>query len=213
MKIGEEELAGVVLGAGAGPHELFAVGREDGEHVGTGEVGDANRRAEIKRAALDLIVGQPQVVVGAGVGVGMIGAAPDDELLRRMPVRSPVDAGGIRERGLVLTVDAGDIDLQPFGLFAVAAEDDPFAVGRNERTAVVAGGVGELPHVGAVGIHDIDVGVAIAVAAKGDLLAVFRVGSFGVVAGDVGQAAEDVAVEIGLEQVHVGIEIPFVAAT
>src|SRR5262249_668230 len=112
----------------------------------------------------------------------------------------------------VFAVDADDVDLQPLGLFAVAAENDPLAVGRDERPAVVAGSVGELSHAGAVGIHHKDVGVAVAVAAECDQLAVLRIGPFRVVVLGVGQPAEVFSVQIGLKDIHVGIEIPFIPA-
>ena len=62
--------------------------------------------------------------------------------------------------------------------------------GEMNGPAVVARGVGELPHVRAVGVHDVDVRVAVAVAAEGDLLAVGRKGPFGIVACVVGQPPE-----------------------
>src|SRR5690349_21048454 len=142
----------------------------------------------------------------------MVRAGPDEKLFGGMPVRPPVDALRVGELLFVFAVDSDDINLQPFGLFAVAAKNDPLLIGRNERAAVIAGGIRDLTNVRAVGIHQIDVGVAVAIAAKGDELAVFGIDPFGVVAGRVGQAAEDIAVEIGFEEVHVRIEVPFVAA-
>src|SRR5262249_10339265 len=122
LEIRDEELARVVVGASAGPHEPFAVGGEDREGVGTGEVGDADGGAEVKGFALNLIVSQPQVVVGAGVGIGVVSARPDDELARGMPIGAPVDALGVGELRFIFAVDADDENLQPLGLVAVAAE-------------------------------------------------------------------------------------------
>ena len=159
-----------------------------------------------------LVLHQPQVVVGPGLGIGVVGAGPDDVRLGRMPVGGPVHAHVVGQRHVVLAVDADGVDLQEAFLLAVAAKDHPLAVGRDERSAVVAGRVGQLPHVGAVGVHHVQVGIAVAVAAKGDLLAVGRIGAFGVVALGVGELLQVLAVEIGLEDVRVGIEVPLVAA-
>src|SRR5688500_6539495 len=98
-----------------------------------------------------------------------------------MPIRAPVHPFGVRQSRFILPVYADDVKLQPIGLFAVAAEDDPLAVGRDERPTVVAWRVGKLPHVAAVGIHDVDVGIAISIAGERDLLAIPGVRPLGVV--------------------------------
>src|SRR5262245_7967166 len=39
FEIGDEQLAAVVVRAGAGPHQLRAIGRKHGQHVGSGKIG------------------------------------------------------------------------------------------------------------------------------------------------------------------------------
>src|SRR5688500_7046217 len=74
----------------------------------------------------------------------MIGPGPDQVRLGRMPVGAPIDAVGVGELRLVFAARADDEDLQVIGLVAVAAKDDPLAVGGDKRPAVVARGIGEL---------------------------------------------------------------------
>src|SRR5262245_45846033 len=127
-------------------------------------------------------------------------AGEDERLAVGMPVGGPVDdvaVGG--ELFFVGAVDVHDEDLQVIVLFAVGAEDDALAVGREEGTAVVAGLVGELLDAGAVGVHDEDVGVASAVAGEDEEFAVWREGALGVVAGRVGHVLEVLAVEVRRE--------------
>jgi hypothetical protein len=73
-----------------------------------------------------------------------------------------------------------------FSLGVVGAIDDPLAVGRVVRAAVVAEFVRELLDVGAVGVHGIDIEVAMAQGREDDLFSVNRNGCFGVVARRVG---------------------------
>src|SRR5262245_25129518 len=140
----------------------------------------------------------------------MVGAGPNDVRLARMPIRPPVDALGVRQGSLVLAVDANYIELQPFRLLPIAAEDYPLAIGRDKRPAVIARGIGELFHIRSIGVHEIDIGIAIPVAAKGNQLAVLGPGSFSVVSLVIGKVADDTSVEICLEDICVWIEVPLV---
>ena len=85
------------------------------------------------------------------------------------------------------------------------------AVGREEGAAVVALAVGDPARVLAVGVHDVDLGVAVAERREDDALAVGRVAPLGVVAGGVGQADEVLAVGVGAEDVHERVEVPAIA--
>ena len=93
---------------------------------------------------------------------------------------------------------------------AVGPVGDPLAVGREEGTTVVARLVGQLPHSGAIGIHHIDVGIAVAIADKQNLPAVGGEGAFGVVAGSVGELLKAAAVGARGKNIHVGIEVPLI---
>jgi hypothetical protein len=81
---------------------------------------------------------------------------------------------------------------------------------REEGAAVVAGLVGEAADVGAVGVHGVDVDVAVAGGGEDDLRAVVRDGGLGVVPGVVREAAQVGAVGPGGVDV-VGVEGPDVA--
>src|SRR5262249_16766511 len=116
---------------------------------------------------------------------------------------------------LVLAVGVDHVQLQVVLLLAVAAEDDALAVGREERAAVVAlRGVRQLADVGAVAVHDVQLEIllAAAVGAEDDLLAVGRVAALGVVALLLGELLQAAAVGVGLEDRHVRVEAPLVAA-
>jgi hypothetical protein len=64
------------------------------------------------------------------------------------------------------------MDLQHVFLQAIGPVGNEAAIGGEERAAVVAGLVRELTHVAAVGIHHVDVGIAIPIADEQDLAAV-----------------------------------------
>src|SRR5207244_3053328 len=104
-----------------------------------------------------------------------------------MPIRGPENPiVVVGEGAFAAAVHVDDVKLQVVLLLAVAAKDNALAVGREERSAVVAaGGARELPHVAAVGVHDVQLEVLLtrAIGAEDDLLAVGRIGAFGVVAG------------------------------
>ena len=72
-------------------------------------------------------------------------------------------------------------------------------------------GVRDPPRVLAVGVHDVDLGIAVAERGEDDLLAVGRIAPLGVVAGGVGQADEVRAVGVGPEDVHRRVEVPAIA--
>src|SRR5688572_28673022 len=60
---GDEELGGAVRGALGGPHQVFAVGGENGQHVSAFLVGDAGFLRAVVAHQVELVVG---VTVGAG---------------------------------------------------------------------------------------------------------------------------------------------------
>src|SRR5687768_10669477 len=78
LEVGDEELALMVLGAGAGPHQLLAVGGEDRQHVTAGSVGHAMPLPKRKLAVLDLILRQPEIVIRLGIPIGVISSRPAD---------------------------------------------------------------------------------------------------------------------------------------
>ena len=72
-----------------------------------------------------------------------------------MEVRAPIDLVEILgQLHFAFAVHGDGEELQHVLLVAVAAEDDPLPVRREERPAVIAGNVGQLPDVRAVSIHD-----------------------------------------------------------
>ena len=112
-----------------------------------------------------------------------------------MPVGRPAHPPARRDRHIAGAVGLHDVDLEQILLDPIGAVGDPGAVRREERAAVVPRRIGQLPHVSAIGIHDVDVGVAVPVADEEDLLAVRRERALGVVALLGGQADEVTAVE------------------
>ena len=60
----------------------------------------------------------------------------------------------LSKKGVVLAIDADNVNLEVLFLLPVGAIDNPPAVGRNERSSVVAIFVGNLSHVAAVTPHD-----------------------------------------------------------
>src|SRR5579863_5602001 len=90
----------------------------------------------------------------------------------------------------------------------VGAVDDPLAIGREGWAAVVAEFVRELLYVAAVGVHGVDVEIAVANGGERDLLAVERDCGFGIIAGSVGELLEVGAVRIRRENVVSRINSP-----
>src|SRR5262249_27116240 len=87
---------------------------------------------------------------------------------------------------------------------------------REERAAVVAARrPGQLADVATVAVHDVEfeVVLAAAVGAEDDVFAVRREAALGVVALGVGQPLQAAAVGVGLEDVHVRVEVPLVGPT
>ncbi len=123
----------------------------------------------------------------------------------------PVDELVVRQRPLGRALVVIHVDLEQVVALAVAAVDDPLAVRREERAAVVALGVGDPSRVLAVRVHDVDLAVAVAERREDDLRPVGRIASLGVVARRVGQAHEVLAVEVGGEDVHRLGELPAIA--
>src|SRR6185369_6888041 len=74
---------------------------------------------------------------------------------------------------------------------------DLFAVIGPERAAVVTEFVSKLPRVFAIGVHGVDVEVAIARGSEDDVLAVARYGGLGVVAWRVDEELQVAAVWLG----------------
>ena len=64
------------------------------------------------------------------------------------------------------------MDLQHVLLEAVGSVGDPLAIRGEERATIVAGLIRELADVAAVGIHHVDVGIAVTVAHEQDCAAV-----------------------------------------
>ena len=145
-----------------------------------------------------------------------------------MPVRREVGAADIGDLALVRAVGVHHMDFelprpqQPlrqeaqvvvgFGpLFRVVRPPhDPLAVGREEGAAVVAGPVGEPPHVGTVRRHRIEVEVAVAGAGEDDAVAHGREGRLGVVAGRRRELARSRAVQAHREDVVALVDRPHV---
>src|ERR1700687_233027 len=78
----------------------------------------------------------------------------------------------------------------------LGAVDDFLAIVRPEGAAVVTQLVGELLHVGAVGIHGVDVEVTVAGGSEDDVLAVAGDGGLGVVAARVGKLLQIAAIRL-----------------
>src|SRR6267143_2359344 len=78
----------------------------------------------------------------------------------------------------------------------LGAVDDLLAIVRPEGAAVVTHLVGELLHVGAVGIHGVDVEVTIARGSEDNVLAVAGDGGLGVVAARVGKLFQIAAIRL-----------------
>ena len=88
------------------------------------------------------------------------------------------------------------------------AIDDLLAVVRPEWTTVVAEFVRQPAHVLAVGVHRVDVEIAVAHRSEDELLAVERDRRFGVVAGRVGQLLQIRAVRLGSENIERSDRLP-----
>src|SRR5439155_16953768 len=127
---------------------------------------------------------QVELVIGMAVLAGRV----DDVAAVGMPVRPPVDRLVVGQGPLGGSLGIVHVDLQQIIPLAVAAVDDPLAVGREERAAVVALGVGDPARILAVGVHEVDLGVAVAERGEDDPGAVGRIAGLGVVAGGIGQA-------------------------
>src|SRR5208337_3992317 len=89
-----------------------------------------------------------------------------------MPERPPVHEVVVRERSLGGSCGVIDVDLEQIVALAIAPVDDPLAVGREERAAVIALGLDDPTGVLAVRIHDVNIGVSIAKRGEDNLLAV-----------------------------------------
>src|SRR5690349_6157446 len=93
----------------------------------------------------------------------------------------------------------------------VSAVNDPFAVGRKERSAIVAQRVGQAPGPGPIGVHGVDFQVVVARGSEDNLLAVAGEGGFGVVTGAGGEALHDLALVGGIVNLVLGIDAPHVS--
>ena len=142
------------------------------------------------------------------VVVALKAGGEGDGLSVGVPVGAPVDGVVVGVLLFVFAVDIDDEELEQVVLFSVGAEDDAFAVRGDEGSAVVAGGMGQTEYIRAVGVHGVEFHVAGAVAGEGDLFAGAVEGAFGVVAFFSGEAFEVGAVGVGLEDVHMGVEVP-----
>src|SRR6185295_18026479 len=93
------------------------------------------------------------------------------------------------------------------------APDDALAVGVEEGAAVVAGRAGQAADVLAVGVHPVEIDVAVAYRREHDRAVLAAHRPLGVVAGRVGQLAQPAAVAAGAVDVVVGVQRPDVALT
>ena len=192
-------------------------------------VGDPKRLADAEAGtsplggiAIRRIPRDPEIIVGAFVGIGMIGAGPDQPRLRGVPVGRPTHPLPACERNVTRAVGPHDVDLQHVFFEAIGPIGDEAAIGGKERAAVVAGLVCELADVAAIGSHHVDVGVAVAIADEEDLAAVRRKGALGVVAGLMRELNEAAACgrlaaiavgcrETGREDVGLWIKVPLIS--
>ncbi len=187
-----------------GEGEALAVGREHREAVEAGGVGDPleARAVRVHRPELELAPGGIAVVggedhslaageegrgEGGGVEVGELArlaavgvGGPDLELARpHQPARQElpvvVELGPHRPRG---------------------APDDLPAVGREVGAAVVARGVGQPLDVAAIGIHPVELEIAVTVGGEDQRAVLGADGRLGVVGGVLGQPPEVAAVRL-----------------
>src|SRR5208283_592030 len=221
--IGNEHVGfvGLLAVAMGDPNQLLAIGAEHGEAVEAVAVGDA-----LEARAVDFDGVEFEIAHAAGRShVG----GENDALAVRKERRG--EAGGIQAGELALATAIGfhepdfkrggtnQILLKKLFIFAdlgvglgmIGAVDDPLAVFGIERAAVVAELVRELLDVLAVGVHRINVEVAVARGSENDLFAVFGDGGFGIVAGRGGELLHIGAVEVGGEDVVSRINGPHVA--
>ena len=98
-----------------------------------------------------------------------------------------------------------------FALRMVRAIDDPLAVRRKRRTTVVAEFVGQLFHVLAIGIHRVNIEIAIAHRSEHDLLPVERNRRFGIVALRISKLLQFRAIGVRGEDVVSRIDSPNIA--
>ena len=112
----------------------------------------------------------------------------------------------------VFAVRGDGVKLEHILFLAIAAEDDPAVVGREEGAAVIPGLMRELADVRAIRIHHVQIRVAVPRRGKNDVLAVGGKASLRVVAARMGEGLQVRPVEVALVDLHVRIEIPLIAA-
>ena len=72
--------------------------------------------------------------------------------------------------------------------------------------------IAELLDIASISIHHVQVRIPIASTAKRDGLTIVRIGSFGVITGFRCQSPQEISLQIGLENVGMGIKRPGIAA-
>src|SRR5208283_4704168 len=204
------------------PNEALAVGGEHGEAIEIGVEGDAF----LARA---VFVYDVEVEIAAVFGISLIGGE-DDALAIGQEIRGEIRRAVASDLVLVGAIGVHHPDFEVAGtdqalreevlvvldllgrLRMLGAVDDFLAVVRPKRAAIIAEFVGELLHIAAVGVHGVNVQVAIAGGGENDVLAVARDGGFCVVARGMGQLPQVGAVGLGGVNVIDIVDRPDVAA-
>lgn len=154
----------------------------------------------------------------------------DDAPTVRMEEGGEVRRTVVRDLALARTVGVHDIDLQAYrakGAFfeqrleigelghragMMRAIDDALAIAGEEGAAVITGRARQTPDVATVGIHDVDVGIAIAHRGEDDLLPIRGDRGLRIIAGRIGELPQIGAVHARREDVVLFVERPHVAA-
>jgi len=219
---GDEDvgLPGCAAAAVGGEGEALAVGREERETVEAGHPGDALQMAAVEVHRPDVELPALGIAVVRGEEQALAVGEEGRRERSRPEVRHLVDVGAV---GL------GDVDLELGGPDQAVGEqiavfvhllarrrprrapDDVRAVGREERAAVVARRRGEAADVRPVGVHAVEIEIAVARRGK-DHRAVHRAdGRLGVIGVVIGQPLQVAAVGLGGVDLVVGIDRPDVA--
>ncbi len=189
-----------------GPDQLPAVRAEHGEPVEIGRGGDL-----FQPGAVDVYRVEIELAASRGLVVGR----EDDPLAVRVPVGREVGAPQMGDLMRVAPVGVGHPELQVAGphqpllqklevvggirgrLGILGAPEDFGTVGAEERTAVIAHSVGDPADIAPVGVHGIQLDVAVLGAGKDQPLAVGRGRGFRVVGPVMGERLEATPVGVG----------------
>ncbi len=215
--VGLPRLRAVAVG---GEGEVGAVGGDQGKAVEAGGPGDPLEAAAVEVDRPDVELPPLGVAVVRGEQDALAGGE------ERRAERGGVQIGDLAGLAAV-GVGGPDLELggahQPLGEQAAVvvelglvlrprgAPDDLRAVGGEEGAAVVAGGVGQPPHVPAVGVHAVEVEVAVARRGEDQRAVLGADGGLGVVGVVVGQADGVRAVGLDAQDLVVGVDLPDVA--